>query len=215
MSKGSEQVAGVMATILVRDQHRIFRLHHLVRVGAGIFCVLLISLYATWTLLTRDTLYRYIFTDRHGQVVQLIPLDQPKQSDEYVMKWAQNTAVEAYTFDYANYKRQLWWAQNDLTVVGWKEWQKALETSGNFRAVLGNKYVATAVPNGPAVIIKRGEFNGRYAWRVKFPLLVIYQSSVQRTNQELTIEVMVIRQPEFVNISGLGVRQIIASGGGT
>jgi intracellular multiplication protein IcmL len=215
VSRGSEQVASVITTILLRDQHRIFRLHHLVRIGAGIACVLAISLFATWTLLSREPLFRYIFTDTHGQVVQLIPLDQPKQTDEYVMKWAQNAAVEAYTFDYQNYKRQLWWAQNDLTVVGWKEWQKALESSGNFRAVIGNKYVATAVPNGPAQIVKRGEFNGRYAWRIRFPLLVIYQSSQMRTNQELVIETMVIRQPEFVNISGLGVRQIIAIGGGT
>jgi intracellular multiplication protein IcmL len=74
--------------------------------------------------------------------------------------------------------------------------------------------VATAVPTGPATIIKRGDFNGRYAWRVRFSLLVIYQSSQMRTNQELVIEAMVIRQPEFVNLSGLGMRQIIAVGGG-
>lgn len=215
MSRGSDQAAAVISTIFLRDQHRIFRLHHLVRVLASVFVVLMVSLYATYVLLSRAPLYRYIFTDTHGQVVQLIPVDQPKHSDEYVMKWAQNAAVEAYTFDYQNYKRQLFWAQNDMTVVGWKEWQRALESSGNFRAVLGNKYVATAVPNGPATIIKRGDFNGRYAWRVRFPLLVIYQSSQMKTNQELVIEAMVIRQPEFVNISGLGIRQIIAVGGGT
>jgi intracellular multiplication protein IcmL len=215
LSRGSEQTAAVIATIFLRDQHRIFRLHHLVRVMAGVFGVLLVSLYCTYVLLCREPLFRYIFTNTYGQVVQLIPVDQPKQTDEYVMKWAQNVAVEAYTFDYQNYKRQLFWAQNDLTVVGWKEWQKALETSGNFRAVLGNKYVSTAVPNGPATIVKRGDFNGRYAWRVRFPILVVYQSSQMRTNQELMIEAMVIRQPEFVNISGLGIRQIIAVGGGT
>lgn len=215
MSRGSEQAAAVITTIFLRDQHQIFRLHHLVRVMAGVSIVLLLSVYATYVLLSREALYRYIFTDTHGQVVQLIPVDQPKQSDEYVMKWAQNAAVEAYTFDYQNYKRQLFWAQNDMTVVGWKEWQRALETSGNFRAVLGNKYVSTAVPNGPAVILKRGDFKGRYAWRIRFPLLVVYQSSQMRTNQELVIEAMVIRQPEFVNISGLGIRQIIAVGGGT
>jgi intracellular multiplication protein IcmL len=214
LAEESALVQTVLTTIWLRDAHRVFRIHHLIRLCACVTVLILLNFGESWALLHRSTVFKYIFTDTKGQVVQMIPLDQAKQTDEFVKRWTVNSVVEAYTFDYKNYRRQLSWAQDDMTVVGWQEWQKALEASGNFRAVLVNGYVATAVPNGPIEIIKRGDFNGRFAWRVRFPLLVVYQSSLQRTNQDLVIEAVVIRQPEFVNISGLGLRQIVATGGG-
>ena len=216
MALPSDALSRIVTGILLRDAHRIFRLHHLVRMIAGVTGLLAINLFAMYVMWNRPPLYRYVFTDPNGQIVQLVPLDQPKQDDEYVKRWAVNSVVESYTFDFHNYQRQLSRAQDDLTVVGWREWQKALETSGNFRAVVANKYVSTAVPEQcTAVIEKKGDFNGRHAWRVRFRMLVYYESSQQRTNQALDVTVVVIRQPEYVNISGLGVRQIIAKGGST
>lgn len=209
----SERTLSVVQTIWATESYRIFRFKHAQRVRWAIIALIGLNLFATWFLSTRLPPYRYIFTDQRGQIVDLAPLDQPKQNDEYVMRWAINAVVESYTFDFKNYQRQLFAAQNDLTFFGWQEWKKALLSSGNFRAVLGNKYVATAAPTGRPEIVKRGLFNGRYAWRVRFPMLVVYQSSAQRTNQDLMIEVVVVRQPEYVNISGLGVRQIVALGG--
>jgi intracellular multiplication protein IcmL len=216
VASSNDPLARIVTGILLRDAHRIFRLHHLVRMLAGILGLVVINLFAMYVLWNRPPLYRYVFTDANGQIVQLVPLDQPKQDDEYVKRWAVNAVIESYTFDFHNYKRQLSRAQEDLTVVGWREWQKALETSGNFRAVVANKYVSTAVPEpGTAVIEKKGDFNGRHAWRVRFRMLVYYESSQRRTNQALDVTVVVIRQPEYVNISGLGVRQILAKGGAT
>lgn len=216
LASPSDAISRIVTGILLRDAHRIFRLHHLVRIMAGVFGLLVLNLFAMYSMWNRPPLYRYIFTDTSGQIVQLVPLDQPKQDDEFVKRWAMNSVIEAYTFDFHNYQRQLSRAQEDLTVAGWREWQKALENSGNFRAIVANKYVSTAVPEpGTAVIEKKGDFNGRHAWRVRFRMLVYYESSMQRTNQALDVTVVVIRQPEYVNIAGLGVRQIIAKGGAT
>ncbi len=52
--------------------------------------------------------------------------------------------------------------------------------------------------------------NVRWSWTIEVPILVTYQSSKQRTSQDLITTVNLIRVPAYVNYTGAQIRQIIA-----
>lgn len=202
--------ASIIETILIRDSFQRLRSVYLKRLIGLTAGLLLLSLVGTWLLLTREPIYRYVMTDHAGGLVDLVPMHLPKHDEDFVAKWAVAAVTKAYSFDFVNARSQLQQARADMTVAGWHFFEEALRASGNYQAIISNKYAATAVPLAPPRITRSGLYSGRYAWNVEFPLLVTYQSSVRRTNQELKITALVIRQPEYLQPDGLGLRQIIA-----
>jgi len=203
--------------LLLRDWYANFRLHHASRILACMGLLLAVSLVGTFALLNRPPQYRYVLTDHAGKILPLVPLNQPNHEDTYVIDWTIDAVTRLYSFDFVNYRTQFQDAKANLTTVGWKNFEEAMEVSGNFRSVIGNRYVTTAVPTGPGRITKKGELLGRHAWKVEFPMLISYRSSItdregrQRvTNQHLNVAVTVARQPEYLNPAGLGIRAIVA-----
>jgi len=208
-----------IATILRRDTFANQRLHYAVRTAFMLACLAVFAAGCALTLVTREQPYRYILTKDTGELLPMVPLEQANHDDEFIARWTVDTVTRLYSFDFVNYRQQLQEARRNLTTFGWTGFEKAMEVSGNFRAILDNRYAVTAVPTGPAVVIKSAIHTGfmRHAWRVEFPLLLTYQSSQMgadgrplTANQNLKVSVVVIRQPEYLQREGLGIRSILA-----
>ena len=211
-SEAMTRTEDVVRTIWEKESYAIDRYFWAMRAAWAAWLTAALSLICALSLLQKPPIYKYVLTQGDGSIRDIVPMDLPKHEDDAIVKWATNAVIKAYTWDFANYKTQFTALQADMTVFGWEKFKASLEGADNFKAVLENKYVLTAVPNGPVRIEKKGYWNavGRYTWRVKIPVLVSYASSTQRTNQALMIEALVVRQPEWVNDAGLGLRSIIA-----
>lgn len=208
-----------VATLIARDSFANQRLHYAVRTAFMLACLAAFSGLCAITLINRAPQYRYILTTDTGEVLPLAPLDKPNHDDEFIAKWTLDAITRLYSFDYVNYRQQLQDARRNLTTYGWNSFEKALEESGNFKAILQNRYAVTAVPTGPATVIKSAVHTGfmRHAWRVEFPILLTYQSGRNGddgrpliANQNLRLSIVVIRQPEYIQKDGLGIRSILA-----
>ena len=209
------QAERIVEIILLRDRHRRDRIEHLMRmtcVAAGLVLLLVV---ANVIQVRREPAHKYLMTDVNGRPLPQVPLDRSNATDEEVSTWTIDAVTRAYTFDFANYRRQFLEAQKVLTLTGWDGFERSLKDSGNFVAVKENRYVTTAAPNGPARITSAGILqdalgNKRWGWTVEFPMLITYRNARQSTSQDLTVKAVVVRMPEFINSRGLGIRQIIA-----
>lgn len=202
----------VVRIIWEKESYAISRYFWVMRATWAIGLMAALCLMCTLSLLQRPPIFKYVLTLADGTIRDIVRLEEPKHTDVELIRWTTNVVLKAYTWDFLNYKSQFTKLQEDMTVYGWEEFKKSIEESGNFKAIIGNQYVLTAVPNGPATIEKAGLYGeiGRYAWKVKVPILVSYASSAQRTNQTLLVTAVVVRQPEWINDAGLGVRSLIA-----
>jgi hypothetical protein len=210
-----------VAALLLGDLYANARLHFISRILAGALVVLAILFIGVYALIDRPAQFRYILTDTTGIVIPQTPLAQPNHDDQFIIDWALDSTTRLYTFDYDNYRLQFQDAKKNLTVSGWDSFEKAMDMSGNFNAVTGYQYVTTAAPTGPGKIVKTGAITlgseTRYAWKVEFPMVISYRSSrigkdgkPLLTEQNLTMAVTVIRVPEYVNPTGLGIRALVA-----
>jgi hypothetical protein len=210
-----------VAAILLGDLYANARLHFISRILTGAIVSLSILLIGVYALIDRPAQFRYILTDTTGVVIPQTPLPQSNHDDQFVIDWALDSVTRLYTFDYDNYRIQFQEAKKNLTVSGWDSFEKAMDLSGNFNAVTGYQYVTTAAPTGPGKIVKTGAITigpeTRYAWKVEFPMVISYRSSrigkdgkPLLTEQNLTMAVTVIRVPEYINPTGLGIRAVVA-----
>ena len=205
----------IIGTILLRERYRRDDIYHAIRLSVGLAVVVTFMSVVACVLLLRGPVYKYVMVDPVGRIINMVPLEQPNMTDAAVLAWAVDSVTKVYTFDFANYRRQFQAAQTMLTQVGYYGFEKALRESGNFVAVRENRYVTTAVPNGPARMVASGPVTNalgetRWSWVVEFPMLITYRSSKQSTTQDLIAKVTLVRLPEYVNRAGIGIRQVIA-----
>jgi len=206
-----------MTALMLRDWYANIRLHYAVRIATALLVILLVSIAGNVALIDRPPQFRYVLTNTDGKVFPQVPLGQPNHEDQFIVDWTIDAVTRLYSFDFVNFRQQFQEAQKNMTAVGWESFEQAMKVSGNFNAVIGNSYVTTAVPTGPGRVTKKGDIDGRFAWKVEFPMLISYRSSAKDakgnfrvTNQPLSMTVTVIRQPVFLNPAGLGVRAIVA-----
>jgi Macrophage killing protein with similarity to conjugation protein. len=210
-----------VAAILLGDLYANARLHFISRILTGAMISVAILLIGVYALIDRPAQFRYILTDTTGVVVKQVPLPEPNQNDQFVIDWAVDAVTRLYTFDYDNYRIQFQDAKRNLTITGWENFEKSMEASGNFNAVKGYQYVTTAAPTGPGRITKTGAITigneTRFAWKVEFPMVISYRSSrigkdgkPLLSEQNLTMSATVIRVPEYINQTGLGIRALVA-----
>lgn len=212
------------ATILLGRWYASIRLHIVSRVAVLALISTVLSIAGLYSLTGRQPQYRYVLTDMSGTLVHQVPLREPNRNDEFIIKWAVDSATRLNTYDFANYREQFQEAKMNMTPQGWKNFEKAMQDQGVMNTVTGLRAIATAVPTGPGVIIKRGSVlwkDGfeRYAWRVRFPMQLSYRSANLNENKEpiqlttsVNADVLVIRVPEYMNPDGLGIRQLILEG---
>ena len=204
----------IASHVLIRERYRRDRFAYASRVLACALGLLAMSVVGNVAQTYGRQQFRYVMTDEMGKMMVEVPLDRANKDPDAVAAWAVDAVSRAYTFDFMNYRGQFTKSQENLTGVGWDGFVDTLKKSGNFVAVTDNKYVTTAVPNGPARVREIGPSRGadgsvRYVWEVYFPMILTFRSSIHSTSMDLQAKVTVVRMPEYVNLSGLGVRQVI------
>lgn len=178
-------------------------------IGSSIILMMLIGL--IFYMITHPPAPRYFATTNDGKRLIIVPLDQPNLSTSQILQWADTAAIAAYTYSYSNWRKQLQDLSEYFTPEGWRDFINALDSSNNLDAVKSKKLIVSANTTGPAVLVKEGLFNGRYAWKVQVPLLVSYQNSRQFTQQSILATLVIVRIPTLTSERGVAVVQLIAS----
>ena len=130
------------------------------------------------------------------------------------MQWVNEGVVAVNSYSFVNYRKELQDASQYFTPEGWQQYQQSLRDARNLETVIAKKMVVTAAATGAPQITDQGTLNGRYAWKVKIPMLLTYENQDERIQQPVTVNVLVSASPiwtrlkasELPNITPLNVR---------
>ena len=201
----------IVATELSRNALARERYEFLLRVTFGITIILFLSVAANIYLGARPVEYRYFVTNPNGAIQEIEVLSRPIQSEQQVLNWVTQIISSTYSLSFANYQQQLHELESKFTASGWRGLQLELENSGFITSLLNNQLVTSAVPRGAPIVVAQGLVGNVYGWRLQLPLLVTYKSASVNRNQELLVEVTVVRRPAHEDPIGLGIEKIIAN----
>lgn len=165
-----------------------------------------------WGLHAQKVDRQYFAVDAQNRITPLVPLDQPLVSESQILAFAQECAMGAYSFDFANYKQQLQALQMQcFDQQGFEQFVSAMERAKVVETVRQQQLVATGTTNGAAVITNTGKLaNGTFAWKVEVPMQVSYQRQGFITQQRLVVELTVIRVPTDVRAKGIAIAQYVS-----
>ena len=210
VAKATPYIDEVVATKLLRDtslREKQFFNNKLIIILIG---CLVVSVTANFMLFTRSPDVKYFATDVEGKIKTLTALDEPVQGANEVLSWATRAITQSYTLSFVNYREQLQAAREHFTKDGFEGFESALTDSGILDAILENQFVTSAVPRGAPVIVAEGIIAGFYAYKVEVPVVVTYQSSSNRTAQDLLVTAVIVRRSELEHPMGLGIAQLLA-----
>lgn len=157
----------------------------------------------------------YFAVTINGRILPVYPLSEPNQSDVEALAWAKNAAMAAFTYNYSNYRREFQSSSDFFTAWGWTQFLNALKSSNNLDAIKEKKLVVSAQlgDSKQYQIKKQGIVKGHYAWQVKIPLIVTYQSTAVFTQERTLVTLLIIRQSTLNSPSGIGIEQFVVSPG--
>src|SRR3990167_3289778 len=100
-----------LTLILTRNQY--YRRLYLLTLAAFVLSVVtIISLFGVFVFIKRGLVRPlYFATNSIGQLIPIIPVDQPNMDDEAIKAWAADAVTHTYSYDYVNYHEQLQYAQ--------------------------------------------------------------------------------------------------------
>ncbi|MBN2690009.1 MAG: type IVB secretion system apparatus protein IcmL/DotI [Gammaproteobacteria bacterium] len=156
---------------------------------------------------------RYFAMSADGKIVKLQPLRQPVLADDVVLQWAARAAVDAFSYNFVNYREALQKLQNRFSERGWQNYEAALKQAQQLDTVVSKHLVVSAVATGAPVVLDKGILNGRYVWKIQLPLLVTYQSASEQTQEPLVITMIVSRVQVFNHPQGIAVVSFVAAEG--
>lgn len=184
-----------------------FRRMTMVAFAAIITCGIGVA-FGVWAL-TRQPETKYFATQKDGQILPLIPLDQPYLSESQVSNIAVDCVSRTLTVSFAVWQKNLSDSQACFTREGWDAMMKALEESATLEFIKVRRLDTVATVAG-ASIVEKGRADGRYAWRVKMPIDLTFVSSSEKTNQRLEALVEIVRTPTYENVHGVAINRFIA-----
>jgi intracellular multiplication protein IcmL len=140
------------------------------------------------------------------------PLATAELPPSTLLGWAQQTVSNTFNLDYKNYKDVLKTASRNFTPQAWKEYNRALEASGNIAAVKERKLRLTATANGDAKILEQGVIGGHYTWKIEMPVKLVYQNAENNSEvqeQISTVVLTVVKTPPNINPQGIAINSLI------
>lgn len=156
---------------------------------------------------------KYFAVTADGRITPIVALNVPNLATSAVLSWASSAAVAAYSYNFVNYQKELQAASNFFTPTGWQSFIDALQISNNLSAIRSKKLIVSAVPRGAPIVLWQGQLpsNGRYGWRVQMPLLVTYQSPNQISQQQIVVNMLIVRVSTLYSVRGIGIDQFVAA----
>lgn len=133
-----------------------------------------------------------------------IKLNDRVPSTQLAMNFAQNAAMQSFTYNYKDKLNQ--WAELEkcYTSLGWSSFESAMSNSGNNQSITSEKLFVKATLNGKTKILDSNLVTP--TWKVLVPLKVRYENKLHYLEQTLKVKVVV-----SVEKQKLGIDQIIAS----
>lgn len=156
---------------------------------------------------------QYFAISNDGKIVELHSLNMAVLTPSNLLQWATATAIDTFSYNFVNYNEAMQNIQNRYTPDGWQNYTDALKRSRMLESVINKKLVVSAVPTATPTILDMGVVNGRYAWRVRLPILVTYQSSTEIMQQPVVVTMTIIRVSIVNNPDGIAVMSFVASEG--
>ncbi len=158
---------------------------------------------------THPTPPKYFAVSPSGRVTPIEALSSPLLSSAQLLSIAQQWAVDNYTFDYQDYRREFQRYSNHFSADAWKEWLSSLNEKGIISAMRQNSWVVSAVPTGAPVIIAEGMVHGAYSWRIQMPMLVDFASDTSHKNIHYTVTMVLQRAPVTQHADGVKLIQFV------
>ena len=152
---------------------------------------------------------KYFATTSTGELIPMIPLDQPNLSDASLLQWVVKASASLYTYDFLNYRSTFDQNAQYFTKSGWSSFLASLKDSRNLEAVTSKKLILQATPAGVPVIVNQQDLRGVYTWRIQLPLLVKYQSLSETFNRPLMLNIVVQRLSTLSSKYGVGIAQLV------
>lgn len=154
---------------------------------------------------------RYFGMDRDGRVImEMHPLDRPRNSQAKVLGWATQVSMEVFTFGFHDYRMRQQAARRHFTNDGWNGFDRALESSKFLTIVKDQQQVVSAVPKAAGVVVQEGVYRGRYFWEVRLPMLLTFQQGAKAVPQAWLITYRVVQVPRTEYEEGIAIDQVIA-----
>ncbi len=156
---------------------------------------------------------QYFATSTDGRIMQLYPLSDSMLSPSELLQWAHQVAIDAYSYNFVNYRDALQNLQNNFTAEGWRYFEQSLKNSRNLEMVLAKKLIVSGTATGTPVILEQAVVDGSYSWKVQIPILVSYQNASENTQKPMVVMMIISRVPTVDMPKGVAVRSFVASEG--
>ena len=144
----------------------------------------------------------------------MIPLDRPVLSQQGLLTWASNTITEAMSLDFLEWRKKLEDLRPNFSSGAYTSFLSSLQSSGILDLIRDKRLSASAVTTQAPVIIASGMVEGKATWRIEFPLLVSYESSIGVENtQHLIATVLVSRASTVKTPRGVVIEQVVLKRG--
>lgn len=144
----------------------------------------------------------------NGKMIALNSFDEPNLMPSTLLTWASKATVAAYTFDFANYNKQIEATRPYFTPLGWKDYQSSV--AGLLRDISQKQIFVNGVISGSPIIANQGILGKKgYVWRIQLPFLVTYQSSETTAKDNFIVIVNIVKIPTWINPTGIGIDQFV------
>lgn len=160
--------------------------------------------------------YRYIPTLDNRALCDVSSDSQVRVTASALTEYAKDTVVEAYTYDYVNYRA----AVNDVstkrfTDAGRKQYLASLQESGNLERVIKGRLILRTMATRTPQIEEEGRRGTRRYWTVIVPVAIEFYSGGEtqpRSRQDFLAHVTILEQEaSAVNLKGIAADSIVLS----
>jgi intracellular multiplication protein IcmL len=109
-----------------------------------------------------------IAATNEGRVIPVIPLDKPYVSDARVLGYVDECARMVFSHDFLHWRTTLQGSKTCFTAKGGDAVEEALAPW--VKDIVDRELTMSVSLSDTPVIAKRGEFDGKFAWRVQAPI---------------------------------------------
>ncbi len=200
---------GALELIMLRNA---FYRDHYRRAILGLFLLIVVNCLLVGTIfykMAHPPQPQYFATTADGRMINWHPLTDPVVPNSFVTQWAANSVRKAFSLDFIHWRKQLQTASSSFTNYGWKTFLHALKKSNNLTTLTKLKMVSNATITGAPKVTEKEIVDGRYAWKVEMPVLVIYTNGTRSIPMPMEVTLIVLRVPVSTNPDRIAINNFL------
>lgn len=142
-----------------------------------------------------------------------VPVNTAYLTTPQVLQWTSDTLREIFALDFLDYNEKLAENRTYFTAEGWRVYQNQLNNYVDYNTVKSSMLFAEATPASAPFVLNQGLLSGRYAWWVQMPIQIAFKGVRAKSDENLTLQVLVVRVPTKDNLAGIAIENIIVETG--